>query len=134
MLWSFGPSRNKLIFFSPGPETKAPETQSSRGTHRLNSPPLSAAHNNHMPQALRWEWLRWATVENTRRSEARAKEALYGLLDGGLVLPPHARLSIDCPATQPERALRRRCTTEKSSGCVEIVHVLPKWIENAPFA
>ena len=48
MLWRCGPLLNKLISYSPQTQTKAPQTQLSRGTHRLISPPPKAAHNHPM--------------------------------------------------------------------------------------
>ena len=62
---------NALVFRSfskqthfplPGPQTKAPQTQLSHGTHRLISPPPKAAHNHRMLRSSPGEWLQRATA------------------------------------------------------------------------
>jgi hypothetical protein len=64
MLWRCDSLLNKLISYSPQTQTKAPQTQLSRGTHRLISPPPKASHNHRMLRSSPWEWLQRATVGN----------------------------------------------------------------------
>jgi hypothetical protein len=59
----------------PGPQTKGPSIESRDASPEQPSP--SAAHNDHMPRALRCEWLRyrlpWSETAPSRRRNRRKK-------------------------------------------------------------
>ena len=69
MLWSFGPSRNKLIFLSPGPQTKVPDSVESRDARR-SALPRKLLTTTVCSHPHRGNGSKGATVENAKMVRA----------------------------------------------------------------